>query len=287
MFGLAHGLLIWPGDILFIYAVTALFACFFVGFGDKVHRWIVGSAFVLGALAAAGLLVAGYFVKDLDFGDSGKMFGITPAREIAAFAYGSYFDQLAIRAILFLADISSLAVLFPFLAGLFFLGVSLARHRILENPSAHAKTQRSMLLLGLGVGLPINLLIGWSMWNEPSVLFETAVELFFGPLLAVGLVMVWAMWAEASWLKGVQRAIAKVGRTAFSNYILQSLICTFIFYSWGLGWFGELDRLQMLVVVPIVWAINLLFAHLWLKKYTMGPLEWLWRSWTEGKRLEM
>jgi len=232
-------------------------------------------------------LIAGCFVRDINLGDPNKMFGITPERELAVFAHGNYFDQLAIRVNLFLASSSSLIVLFPFLAGLFFLGISLARHQVLKNPSAHPKTRSAMLLLGLGLGLPINLLIGWLMWEKSSVFFETSVELFFGPLLAVGLVMLLAIWAEASWLKGVQKAIAKVGRTAFSNYILQSLICTFIFYSWGLGWFGKLDRLQMLSVVPVVWALNLLFAHFWLKKFAMGPLEWLWRSWTEGRRLEM
>lgn len=286
-FGLVHGILIWPGDILFIYAVSATLTCFFVGFSERVHRWIIGSAAVFGALVGIGLFVAGLFVQDFDLGDSGKLFGITAERELAAFAHGSYFDQLAIRATLFFASASSLIVLFPSLAGLFFLGVSLAQHRTLANPSAHPRARKIILLLGFGIALPFSLMIGWLTWNKPAVLLETSVELFFGPLLAVGLVMLLAIWVESGWLKGIQRAVAKVGRTAFSNYILQSLLCTFIFYSWGLGWFGELDRLEMLAVVPIVWTINLLFAHFWLKKYTMGPLEWLWRSWTEGKRLEM
>jgi uncharacterized protein len=67
---------------------------------------------------------------------------------------------------------------------------------------------------------------------------------------------------------------------AFTNYILSSLICTFIFYGHGLGYFGHLDRLEQWLVILLVWTIILIISPLILKRYQQGPLEWLWRRLT-------
>jgi uncharacterized protein len=76
------------------------------------------------------------------------------------------------------------------------------------------------------------------------------------------------------WLVG---AIACVGRMALSNYLLQTLICTTLFYRFGL--FMKFDRLQLLAFVIPVWAVNL-FSVLWLRYFRQGPVEWLWRQLT-------
>lgn len=72
-------------------------------------------------------------------------------------------------------------------------------------------------------------------------------------------------------------AIACVGRMALTNYLLQTLICTTLFYHLGL--FMRFDRLQLLAFVPI-WAVNLLVSSLWLRRFRRGPVEWLWRQLT-------
>ena len=63
-----------------------------------------------------------------------------------------------------------------------------------------------------------------------------------------------------------------------SNYLLQTLLCTLIFYHFGL--YQQLDRLQLLAIVPLVWLCNILFSLLWLHYFAQGPLEWLWRKLT-------
>lgn len=65
---------------------------------------------------------------------------------------------------------------------------------------------------------------------------------------------------------------------ALSNYLLQTLICTTLFYRFGL--YQQFDRLQLLAFVPLVWLANLLFSNLWLRYFTQGPMEWLWRKLT-------
>ena len=83
-------------------------------------------------------------------------------------------------------------------------------------------------------------------------------------------------------LKMPQRLLAAVGRTAFSNYILTSLLCQTLFV-WG-PWklYGKLEYYQLMYAVFGVWAINLVVSSLWLRKFAFGPLEWVWRSLTYG-----
>jgi len=85
-------------------------------------------------------------------------------------------------------------------------------------------------------------------------------------------------------VRGLQHRLAAVGRTAFSNYLLQTLICTTIFYGYGLGLFGRLERIYLLGVVLAVWIFQLYISPIWLRRYRLGPAEWLWRSLTYRRR---
>ncbi len=71
---------------------------------------------------------------------------------------------------------------------------------------------------------------------------------------------------------------------AFTNYLATSIICTLLFYGYGLGWFGYLQRWQLYPVVAAIWALMLLWSKPWLDRFAAGPLEWAWRSLTFGKR---
>jgi len=78
----------------------------------------------------------------------------------------------------------------------------------------------------------------------------------------------------------LQQRLSAVGRMAFTNYILQSVICTFIFYGFGLGLFGAVERSAQILIVFAIWSLQLILSPLWLARYRFGPLEWLWRSLT-------
>ena len=80
-----------------------------------------------------------------------------------------------------------------------------------------------------------------------------------------------------------QRVVSAVGKTAFSNYILQTLICTTLFYGYGLSLFGELDRLQLFALVIVICSLQVVLSVWWLRHFRMGPLEWCWRGLTYGK----
>jgi len=79
-------------------------------------------------------------------------------------------------------------------------------------------------------------------------------------------------------LAGLTRRLAAVGRMALTNYLLQTVICTAIFYGHGFGLFGGVERPGQILVVLAVWALQLVLSPIWLRFYRFGPVEWLWRT---------
>lgn len=289
LFGLAHGIFLWYGDILWIYSGTAAATCFLATASERTLRWIIGigaglSALVglLAFLGAVWMWSEGMRTLPAEFAGATA----TPFQELAAFANGSYWDQLKLRAPLFLGSgAPAIVLMMPFLLPLFCLGVLWGRSGLLFAPSKHPRARNLVLAVGLGGGLALNAL-GLALRQLPFNYFATLPwELFFGPLLSLGYLMVGAMWSESGFLQGLKRAIGNVGRVAFSAYLLQSFVCTLVFYSWGAGLYGSVDRVQQMQIVLGVWMVDLGFAALWLRFFDLGPLEWLWRSLTEGRRL--
>jgi uncharacterized protein len=71
---------------------------------------------------------------------------------------------------------------------------------------------------------------------------------------------------------------------AFTNYIMQTLICTTLFYGHGFGLFGQIERAGQAAIVVAIWALQLIVSPIWLRHFLFGPLEWLWRSLTYMRR---
>jgi len=85
----------------------------------------------------------------------------------------------------------------------------------------------------------------------------------------------------------LMRALANVGQMAFTNYLMQSIICTLIFYGYGLGYFNKLRVHQVYYVVFAIWILQLLYSSIWLRYFRFMPFEWIWRSLTFWKAQPM
>ncbi len=83
------------------------------------------------------------------------------------------------------------------------------------------------------------------------------------------------------------RALAATGQMAFTNYLLQTVICTTIFYGHGFGLFGKVERLEQILIVLTVWVVLLVLSPVWLRYFRFGPAEWLWRCLTYLKAQPM
>jgi uncharacterized protein len=85
----------------------------------------------------------------------------------------------------------------------------------------------------------------------------------------------------------LMKGLANVGQMAFTNYLVQSIICTMFFYGYGLGYYNKLQYHQLYYVVGCVWLFQIIFSAVWLKYFQFGPFEWTWRSLTYWKKQPM
>ena len=142
-----------------------------------------------------------------------------------------------------------------------------------------------MILAALAVGIPVTLYgtqrIIASGWDFRYSFFYGAEYNYWASLLVsmgwIGTVM---LVSRAAALLSLTKRLAAVGRMAFTNYILHTVICTGIFYGHGLGLFGKVERMWQFVIVLTIWIIQLIVSPIWLRYFVFGPLEWLWRSLT-------
>jgi len=170
------------------------------------------------------------------------------------------------------------------------IGMALVKARVLGAERSY-RFYGWMAAIGLAAGLPVN---AFGAWKSVQVGFEpVALPLAMATyqigrvastLAYVALLLMIVKSGALGWLT---RRLAAVGQTAFSNYISHSAICTLIFYGFGLGMFGKLERYQVYAIVPAIWVFNLAVSPVWLRHFRFGPLEWCWRSLTYWKRQPM
>jgi len=89
---------------------------------------------------------------------------------------------------------------------------------------------------------------------------------------------------RAGWLRGLFARLRAVGQMAFTNYVMHTVICSLVFFGYGLNQFGEWQYYQLYWLVAGIWVLQLIVSPLWLRAFQFGPLEWLWRTLTYGAR---
>jgi uncharacterized protein len=168
----------------------------------------------------------------------------------------------------------------PEVLGMFLLGAWFAGSGALTAPERFPRLYAGLRWIALPLGLLATLAgVLWKPYLAPGVydLPTTAAM----ALVAVGGVpmclgyLAWIVhWrARMGWL-------APVGRMALTHYLAQSVVCTLLFYHYGLGWFDVLPRAWQLLLALLLFAAQVIFSHLWLRRFRFGPMEWLWRAMT-------
>ena len=92
------------------------------------------------------------------------------------------------------------------------------------------------------------------------------------------LIILFAMFYQKSKGQRWLQKFAPYGRMALTNYFFQSLLGTFLFFGWGLGYLVELRNGYTFLIAIVVILAQMLLSKWWLSKFQYGPLEWLWRS---------
>ncbi|HTD94065.1 MAG TPA: DUF418 domain-containing protein, partial [Chitinophagaceae bacterium] len=203
---------------------------------------------------------------------------------------GSYGDLYEYRTGFYLRNLSTYLYLGIWDVVFFmFLGMAFFKMGILTG-QARTRTYWILCIIGLGIGLPLAYLrihpmavyhFNWFEYTKhvPFQLYELSRT--FRSLGIFGLIM---LLYKSGWFKWFFSLMRPVGQMAFTNYLAQSLLCGIFFYGVGFGMFGKLHRHEIYYVVGVVWLIQIIWSHLWLRYFTFGPLEWLWRSLTYWKR---
>jgi uncharacterized protein len=298
LLGLAHHLLLWWGDVLVLYAlcgsVAVVFARRSAGSLTKIAFLFFGihilfcGLFALSMLQMRGLATApGATAENIRrFAETSESFG-TPGsaaimEEVATYT-GSYARIVTHSVQSFVGDFtgSTLFNLFDTI-GLMLLGMAMLKSGFLTGSwptDLYRKTMRHCFLIGFP---PMTLLAAW-VWHggfdtlDTFLLFIVYAFPFRIPLI-VGYAALFTWVAVAHADHPLVLRVRAVGRTAFSNYLGTSIVMTTIFYGYGLGLFGTVDRAPLYLFVIGAWALMLLWSKPWLDRFAYGPFEWLWRS---------
>jgi uncharacterized protein len=176
---------------------------------------------------------------------------------------------------------------------MFLLGLYAYRRGFFQNPSEHAPFIRRVLTWGFVIGIIGNLMMAFLSGGEgafpPSIAGVIGVVGYaFGvPALALGITALVTTLYQRGSGRDVLSLLAPVGRMALTNYLLQTVICVLLFYGYGLGWFGSIRALQATLLAISIFAFQIVISSLWLKYFRFGPMEWIWRQLTYGRRLSI
>ncbi|HHL6427836.1 TPA: DUF418 domain-containing protein YeiB [Klebsiella pneumoniae] len=280
LLGFIHGLLFWDGDILLAYALVGLVSWRMVREAHHVKS-LFNTGVVLYLTGIAVLVLLGMI--------SGTAANRSWAPDAANLQYEQYWklhggmEAVSNRADMLSDNLLALGAQYGWqLAGMMLMGAALMRSGWLKGQFSLRHYRRTGALLvaaGMAVNLPAIFAQWYLAWDYRwcAFLLQAPRELS-APLQAIGYAaLAWGYWPQLCRFRLVG-AIACVGRMALTNYLLQTLICTTLFYHLGL--FMRFDRLQLLAFVPPIWAVNLLVSSLWLRRFRQGPVEWLWRQLT-------
>ena len=298
LFGMIHFFFIWPGDILFYYALFGFLVLACLRWSVKTQLWVGLAGYMLGVLFYAATLSIPWAIADTPLGTSSPEIAEQRAEIIAAIdetlaqgdvpnaaiASGDYATLVAHRVNEQWYEPLANAMLFGFeTVPLMLIGVALYRLGFFSGAFDRGKMLR-WGWIGVIAGATASLAIGLVVQAGGFTYYGTlAGFVAWSPLprlwMVLGLAALLVAYAPSAtgWLGDRVRA---AGRAAFTNYLGTSVVMMFVFHGWALGLFGQLNRPQLYVVVVLAWVVMLAWSKPWLDRYRYGPLEWLWRSLT-------
>ena len=303
--------LLWTGDILILYAMAG--ALLYPLRNARPKTLLILSATVL-LCTSILFAVSGVFVEEGR--DAAARIDADPSaehspeeRELAALWTGSenqftynesaIEEELDIRrgSYIEIADYSAKKVIDSLLfftpvymlwdcVGMMLLGMGLYRMGVLSAQRSK-KNYLQLAIGGFALGLAVN---GFELFQAIDSDFDAiVVSGYFQGTYQLGRVAMSMGWLGLIMLfcqgeiwSGLKNRLAAVGRMALSNYLLHSLICLVLFTGAGFGLIGVFERWELYVIVLLIWMVQLALSPWWLKRYSFGPAEWLWRSLTYG-----
>ena len=288
LFGLLHAYLLWTGDILVSYSLCGMLVFLLRDLRPPVQVRLAIAFFLVPVfwdLFSAWTMPVwpeGTLRSAMESWAPGK----TVIRHQIQVYRSGWLDQMELRIPDSLFIQTRYFLMRPLwrVTALMLLGMVLYRHNVLSGMRSSRYYAR-MMLTGLGTGYALSGLGVYlnfrHQWTLEYSMFLGSLFNYVGSVLtALGYVGGIMLVSRTGGFNGIKRGLAAVGRMAFSNYILMTLLCTFLFYGHGLGLFGQVERKFQILMVPAIWIVLILFSMAWLKRFRFGPMERIWRGLT-------
>jgi len=284
--GMIHAHLIWYGDILVSYAVLGMMLF-------PLRKLYPNRLFVMGIfMISVSTFSTWMLVDSIPYWSESELerarisWNPDPQeiqREIAALT-GSLTQQFRINSAntwIFQTQIFLFFTLWRS-GGLMLLGMALYKWGILSAQKSYHFYRKGVLISlipGLLLALCGILANEQADWAFEFSFFWGKEFNYWGSLgVAFGYIcLIMLLYQSGKW-QGLQKRLEAVGKMALTNYVTQSVICTGLFYGYGLGLFGQFDRVEQVAVVILVTGLQFLWSTFWLNHFRFGPLEWLWKS---------
>ena len=285
--GLAHALLIWDGDVLQVYAVNGLVLLL-------IRKWPAKAV-----LAIMVLLLAAPVVRD-----GLRLYQQAPprhdqaywAKEVAdamrIYGQGTYAEQVRDRARhLHEAYFVNLDFWFNVEMGVtMLLGFMAGRRRIFQNLPDDLPGIRRAFRWCLGAGVTCAVVAATIMALQPGEVAPTPLSIvgvatyeLSRPLLSLAYMAGLTLLSEIPAWRARLTPLGWVGRMPLTNYLMQSVIATTLFYSYGFGLFGKVGPAGGFLISLAIFAVQVVYSRWWMARFRFGPLEWLWRAITYGR----
>jgi uncharacterized protein len=288
LFGLMHAYLLWTGDILVSYSLCGMLVFLLRDLRPPVQLRLAIAFFLVPVfwdLFSAWTMPVwpeGTLRSAMESWAPGK----TVIRHQIQVYRSGWLDQMELRIpdSLFIQTRYFLMQPLWRVTSLMLLGMALYRQNVLSGLRSSRYYTR-MMLTGLGTGYALSGLGVYlnfrHQWTLEYSMFQGSQFNYVGSVFtALGYVGGIMLINRSDGFNRAKRGLAAVGRMAFSNYILMTLTCTFLFYGHGLGLFGQVERKLQILMVPAIWILMILFSMAWLKRFRFGPLERIWRGLT-------
>jgi len=269
--GILHSTYLWEGDILFFYGLMGFFLLLFIN--RKKKTLIIWGSILFLLTSAMGYGVyeetkeeaekaSSYIVQTNDVYKNGTYLEIKDHR-------GNESPLLLENEIFLLFAM----ILAPFMtAPLFLFGMAAAKGKIFTKPHVEQRWYKvGAILLPVGLALKsVSVVYEENAWS--AILLTVGAQ-----LLSLGYIAAFSILFVSFSNSIVFRGFESVGKLSLTNYIMQTVICTTIFYGYGLGLFGELGMLNSIILGLVIFALQCVCSTLYLKMFRRGPLEHILR----------
>jgi len=288
LFGLIHGILIWGGDVLLTYACSGAILLLFRNREQKTLLWWAGSLFAL-PIVVSTVFLGIYFSRwrrPWMVPKPPDMAKVHTALQI--YAHGTVRQILAQNWVEWKQELP-LTLFAIYATALFLLGMWVWRAGIVQRLGEYKAVLQRVCAWCLPIGAALSIYVATvraliphtqvSLWGFSAGVLWLPSSHILAAGYASGLAV---LFLHDDWRKWLM-PFAAVGRTALTNYLMQSVICTLFFYHYTTGLYGRIGPAWGWVPTVISYSTQVVISNWWLSHYRFGPMEWLWRGMTYGK----